>query len=172
MQLNNSAPISMQNHPHHPKSSPQPRNPQQTHHKPIAQHPVHPRPEPRIGDARFAGVAGRVDDGEPLADHRGREGRGQGIADLDKAAAPVGHQQHRVVQGPAAAPLDLVADDLGRNMTGAATDIQQIAAYHQRQAAGREGEARQEEDRFDRAALSCFGEAVKYPTPVREKGGA
>jgi len=129
--------------------SPQPGNRQPEHNKPITQHPVHPRPEPRIGDARFAGVAGRVDDSEALADYRGREGRGQGVADLDKAAALVGHQQHRAIERRAAALLELVADDLGGHAAGAVADEQQIAADHQRQAGGREGEADQEEDCFD-----------------------
>lgn len=59
-------------------------------HKPIAQSYIDPGPEPRIGDAGLVGVADRVDDGQPLADHRSREGRGQRVADLDKAAALVG----------------------------------------------------------------------------------
>lgn len=90
-----------------------------------------------------------MDDGEALADHRGGEGRGQRVADLDKAAALVGHQQHRAIQRRAAAPLDLVADDLRRYAAGAVADEQQIAADHQRQAGGREGEADQEKERFD-----------------------
>ena len=104
-----------------------------------------------------------MDDGQALADDRGREGRGQGIADLDKAAALVGDQQDRAVQGGAAAAADLVADDLGRHMAGLAADERQIAAQQVREARARQGEAGQEEQRFDGAALSRFGEGVKYP---------
>ena len=106
-----------------------------------------------------------MDDGEALADHRGREGRGQRVADLDKAAALVGHQQHRAIQRRAAALFELVADDLRRYAAGAVADEQQIAAYHQRQAGGREGEADQEEERFDWGALSWFCRGVKCPLP-------
>lgn len=102
-----------------------------------------------------------MDDGQALADYRGRERRGQGIADLDKAAALVGHQQHRAVQRRAAAPAELVADDLGGHAAGAVADEQQIAADNQRQAGGRKGEADQEEECFDGAALSRFWEGVK-----------
>lgn len=106
-----------------------------------------------------------MDDGEALADYRGREGGGQRVADLDKAAALVGHQQHRAVQRRAAAPFVLVADDLRRDAAGAAADVQQIAAQHQRQARGCEGQADQEEERFDGGALSRFCWGVKYPLP-------
>lgn len=150
--------------------SPQPGNRQHQHHKPIAQHAINPRPEPRIGDARSSGVAGRVDDGEPLADYRGREGRGQRVADLDKAAALVGHQQHRAIQRRAAALLELVADDLGGHATGAIADEQQIAAYHQHQAGGREGEGDQEEERFDWGALSWIWEGVKWVVSLSLQG--
>ena len=120
-----------------------------------------------------ATISGNVaaDDGQPLADHRSREGRGQRVADLDKAAAFVGHQQHCAVQCRAAAPFVLVAGDLGRHAAGVIADEQQIAAQHVRQACGREGEADQEEDGFDCGALSRFGGGVKgwFPSPVRER---
>ena len=111
-----------------------------------------------------------MDDGEALADYRGREGRGQRVADLDKAAAFVGHQQDRAVQRRAAAAAELVADDLGGHAAGAVADEQQIAAQHQRQAGGRKGEADQEEEGFDGAALSRFWEGVKGACSVSRAG--
>lgn len=112
-----------------------------------------------------------MDDSEALADYRGREGRGQRVADLDKAAALVGYEQHRAIQRRAAALLELVADDLRRHAAGAVADEQQIAADHQRQAGGREGEADQEEECFDWGALSwiCWGVKGWFPSPSRER---
>lgn len=102
-----------------------------------------------------------MDHRQPLADHRGREGRGQRVADLDKAAALVGHQQDRAVQRRAAAASQLVADHLRGHAAGAVADEQQVTAQRQRQARAGEGEADQEEDRFDGAALSRFCGGVK-----------
>lgn len=65
-----------------------------------------------------------MDDGQPLADHRGRERRGQRVADLDKAAAFVGHQQDRLEQRRAAAPDMVMADDLRGHAAGAIADEQ------------------------------------------------
>ena len=133
------------------------------HHQHIAEQRIDAAAEPGIGDAGQPREARGVDDGQPLADHRGREGRGQRVADLDKAAALVRDQQDRAVQGGAAAAGDLVADDLRRHMAGLAADERQVAAQQVREARARQGEAGQEEQRFDGAALSRFAGAVKYP---------